>query len=232
MFFRLMFACLCLCGLLPMLPSCAHAASATMQVSAPNPVERRLFGAKSAVPFVGRDAGQGARQSFGEAALELSPLPPLHEAPDTSRQSTDAALQKPQRELLTGVNSRLYSPLGPFQLSVASGEGSGAASLDPLTIGKLGITPSVGVYNHSDQYFNDYLCLLGRRADGGKQREYESREEMSPFVGLTLDLSISQSWSAFLNGEVAFPGDRLREGNNVDSASTQSVTTGFVYTFW
>jgi hypothetical protein len=203
-----------------------------MKVSAPNPVERRLFSAKIASPFAPRNVGQGAQQFAGEAAIDFLPLLPLSEGPATTRQTKAAAPQRPERELLTGVNSRLFSPLGPYQLSAASGGASGAASLDSLSIGKLDITPSAGVYNHSDQYFNDYLCLPGRLNDGGRQREYESREEMSPYVGLTLDLSINKSWSAFLNGEVAFPGDRLREDNSVDSASTQSVTTGFVYTFW
>lgn len=141
--------------------------------------------------------------------------------------------------IVTGINRTLFTPLGMHQLAVGGDATSGGRAAvgetscsESFEFGAVEIQPAAGVYWYSDRYTDYYFGLSREEAERGGLQEFETKQDISPYVGLTVDVTINDNWSAFINGEVSFPGSRLRGDSMVDSSHTQSLTTGIVYTFW
>lgn len=137
---------------------------------------------------------------------------------------------------VTSINRSIFAPLGMYQLATGSvygeqlappGESRFTGTFDWQG---LGIRPSAGVYWYSDQYTDYHFSPSPGeiRRDGFKERE--SLQDVSPFLGITLDMDLNSNWSAFINGEVSMPRSRVRENSRMDSHN-ESVTTGIIYTF-
>lgn len=139
--------------------------------------------------------------------------------------------------MVTDINRQLSAPLGMRQLAAGNpdnaphtpaGESRFSAYID---LGEAVVRPSLGVYWHGDRHTEYYFGMIHAEPGQTEFKERETAQGYSPFLGLTVDVPLGDNVSAFVNGEVSFPGDSLKGHSALRSSSSQSVTTGIVYTF-
>jgi outer membrane protein len=139
---------------------------------------------------------------------------------------------------VAGLDLRLNTPYGQFHVSGSGdllGHSNGftgeAGYMLSLECGPAEFIPSLGVY-WGDSDYNDYYYGVSKKEAGESGfEEYSASGGFSPYVGLTLDYSLTDKWELLLHGEYVFLSSAIKDSPMVGTTHTQSFTLALTYTF-
>ena len=139
---------------------------------------------------------------------------------------------------ILGSELRIISPYGMFHISGTGdvlGHSNGLSGdigvMQSIEFGPLELIPAAG-FHWSDTRYNDYYFGLGSsEAFKSGLKEYKPDKSFSPYLGITIDYSLTDQLEWLLEGEVTFLGNPIRNSPMVDMTCTQSLTMALTYTF-
>jgi outer membrane protein len=139
---------------------------------------------------------------------------------------------------VVGLETRLLSPYGMLHVSGAGdvlGQSNGFSGdvgyMLPWEYGPLELIPAVGAYWNDDKYNDYYYGVSASEARKSGLGEYKGEFGFSPYLGLTLDYSITEQWDVFCKGELIFLSHPIRNSPMVGKDRTQSLSLGLSYNF-
>jgi outer membrane protein len=139
---------------------------------------------------------------------------------------------------IAGLETRLLSPYGMLHVSGAGdilGQSNGLSGsvgyMLPLEYGPVEFIPAAGVHWSDDKYNDYYYGISANEARKSGLDEYKGEFGFSPYLGLTLDYSITDKWGIFCQGELVFLNNAIRNSPMVGKDRTQSLTLGTTYNF-
>lgn len=137
-----------------------------------------------------------------------------------------------------GLEVRLLTPYGMLHASGAqdmlgnsNGQSGTIGYMQSLEYGDLELIPSAGVQWSSGRYNDYYYGVSGRESRKSGLEAYDAGSGFSPYVGLTIDYSLTEAWEIFCSGELVFLSDAIRDSPMVGRKTTHSLMLGFSYTF-
>lgn len=162
----------------------------------------------------------------------------------TSFDSSDSSdrhmrrLKNRQSSAVVGLEARLLTPYGMLH---ASGSGdvlghsngfSGAVGyMQSIEFGPVEFVPAIGAYWSSSKYNDYYYGVSGKESRKSGLDKYDAGAGFSPYVGLTIDYSITEQWEIFCRGEVVFLNEAVKDSPMVDESHTKSLNFGITYSF-
>ncbi len=140
--------------------------------------------------------------------------------------------------MLGGLSARLSTPLGQFHASAGVdmvGNSGGLAGdlgwIFALDTGVVKILPEAGIYWQSKEYTDYYFGVSSRESRKSGLERYEAGGAVSPYLGLSLNVSLTRHWGLFCKGELLFYDREIRKSPMVDKAVYQGLNMGVLYTF-
>lgn len=173
--------------------------------------------------------------------LEISAFAGYDDTSFNSSDSSDKRLRKLSNRhssAVAGMEIRFLTPYGMLHASGAQdvsgnsdGQHGAVGYLQSLEFGDLELVPAVGVRWSSATYNNYYYGVSGRESRKSGLDAYDVGSGISPYVGLTIDYSLTDAWEILCSGELVFLDSAVRNSPMADRTSTYSLTLGFSYTF-
>jgi outer membrane protein len=173
--------------------------------------------------------------------LELSAFVGYDDTSFDSSASSDRRLRKLSNRYdsaVAGLEVRLITPYGMLHadgaqdvLGHSKGLNGTVGYKHSLEYGDLELIPSLGFQWNSAGYNDYYYGVSGRESRKSGLKSYDAGAGVSPYVGITLDYSLSDAWEIFCSGEVLFLSHAIKDSPMVDRSSTYTVTTGLLYNF-
>ncbi|GHV54065.1 structural protein MipA [Deltaproteobacteria bacterium] len=173
--------------------------------------------------------------------LEFSAFAGYDETRFASSDTTNRALRRLNNRhagAVAGVEARLLSPYGMLHISGAGdvlGRSDGFTGavgyMHSLESGPVELITAAGVYWNSGKYNEYYYGVSAKEARESGLDAYKGGTGFSPYLGLTLDYSITDKWEIFCKGELVFLSSAVRDSPMVGRKHTQSLTVGITYSF-
>jgi outer membrane scaffolding protein for murein synthesis (MipA/OmpV family) len=159
------------------------------------------------------------------------------DASDSSNQALKK-LKDRHDSAVAGIGAQFKTPYGMLHVS---GEGdvlghsngfSGAFGyMNSFEYGPVEFVPSVGA-NWSSSRYNDYYYGISKDESlRSGLDDYSAGDGVSPYMGLTIDYSITDDLEIYCNGQVTFLGNAVKDSPMVSRDTTHSVSMGLMYTF-
>lgn len=101
----------------------------------------------------------------------------------------------------------------------------------PIVIGQVQLTPGAGVQWASKEQLDYYFGVSSRESRKSGLEEYSPSNAFSPYLGLDVGYSLSESWSAGAGAQVLFLNDEIKDSPMVDSSELIITTISVKYTF-
>lgn len=137
-----------------------------------------------------------------------------------------------------GLEVRLLTPYGMLHASGArdvlgnsNGLSGAVGYMHSLEYGNLELIPAMGLQWSSSKYNDYYYGVSGSESRKSGLEPYNANSGLSPYVGLTIDYSLTDAWEVFCGGQLVFLNSAVKDSPMVDRANTYSFTLGFSYTF-
>lgn len=163
-----------------------------------------------------------------------------HTSFDSSDSSDDRLrrLKNRHSSAVTGLEARLLTPYGMLHASAAGdvlGHSNGFTGsvgyMQSVEFGPLEFIPAFGAYWSSSKYNDYYYGVSGSEARKSGLDTYDAGAGFSPYVGLTVDYSITEQWEVFCRGEIVFLNSAVKDSPMVGKSHTQNLTFGIAYNF-
>lgn len=158
-----------------------------------------------------------------------------------SSNSSDKRLRKLSdrySSAVAGLEVRLMTPYGMLHARAAQdvlghrkGRNGTLGYMNSLEYGDLELIPAVGLQWSSSGYNDYYYGVSGRESRKSGLDPYDAGSGFSPYVGLTIDYSLTEAWEVFCSGELVFLNSAIKDSPMVDRENTYSFTIGLSYTF-
>ena len=103
--------------------------------------------------------------------------------------------------------------------------------MQSLEYGDLELIPSLGAQWNSSKYNDYYYGVGGRESRRSSLDTYNAGGGFSPYMGITIDYSLSDAWKVFCSGEMVFLNNAVKDSPMVGRSNTYSFTLGAVFTF-
>ena len=139
---------------------------------------------------------------------------------------------------VTGLEARLLTPYGMLHTSGAvdvlgrsNGFKGDAGYKNSFEFGALELVPAAGAYWSSSKYNDYYYGVSDKESRKSGLDDYDAGAGVSPYLGLTIDYSLTEQWEIFSHGEVVFLNRAVKDSPMVDQSNTRSLTFGVSYTF-
>ena len=137
-----------------------------------------------------------------------------------------------------GIGARLTTPYGILQASGAQdilGHSKGITGLvryiSSIEFGALEFIPTLGVQWNNRRYNNYYYGISSNESLKSGLDYYRTGSGAFPYVGLTIDYSLTDSWEIYCGGELVFLNSAIKNSPMVSKTNTYSLMVGFSYTF-
>lgn len=173
--------------------------------------------------------------------LELSAFAGYDGTSFSSSDSSDKRLRKLSdrySSAAAGLEARLLTPYGMLHASGAQdvlGNSNGLTGTigykQSLEYGNLELIPALGVQWSSGRYNDYYYGVSGKESHKSGLNAYDAGGGFSPYVGLTIDYSLTNAWEIFCSGEVTFLNSAIKDSPMVDRTNTYGFTFGVSFTF-
>lgn len=173
--------------------------------------------------------------------LELSVFGGYDDTAFNASDSSDKRLRKLSdrySSAVAGVDVRLLTPYGMLHMSGSqdvlnnsNGQSGAIGYMQSLEFNALELIPAVGVQWSSSKYNDYYYGVSGRESRKSGLESYDAGFGFSPYIGLTIDYSLTDAWEIFCSGELVFLNSAIKDSPMVDRKNTHSLLLGFSYTF-
>lgn len=140
--------------------------------------------------------------------------------------------------IVGGIGTRVKTPAGMFHLAAAvdlmnnsnglTGEAGYVYSFD---FGTVELLPAAGVHWSNAKYTTYYYGVSNKESRTSGLDSYKARQSFSPYIRLTVNVTLSENWEVFLQGEVTQLDRQIKDSPMVDSSRTHAASTGVVFTF-
>lgn len=187
-----------------------------------------------------REMGAGIK-ALDLAFLEVSAYAAYNDLRFEHQKSSDQQLKllnNRDASIVGGIGTRLKTPAGMFQLAAAvdlmhnsKGFTGEAGYVYSFEFGDLELLPAIGVYWSDAQYTTYYYGVSIKESHLSGLAPYAPGHSFSPYIGLTLSLTLDESWEVFLHGQARQLDQQITDSPMVDSSRTYSASMGFVFTF-
>jgi outer membrane scaffolding protein for murein synthesis (MipA/OmpV family) len=173
--------------------------------------------------------------------LELSAFAGYDDSSFDASDSSDSRmrlLKDRHSSLAAGLETRLTTPYGMFHASASRdmlGQSNGFTGilgyLLSLEYGAMEFVPTIGVY-WSDSKYNDYYYgISAKESHKSGLEQYNGSFGFSPYLGLTLDYSITEQWEFFCHGELVRLSNTVKDSPMTGSSHTRNLAFGLTYNF-
>ena len=139
---------------------------------------------------------------------------------------------------LLGGRMRLKSEYGLLSLYIngdISGHTEGlSGQLNytlPVTCGPLKLTPLIGLYWNSSDYNNYYYGISAKNFRDSGLAIYEPGASFAPYLGLTVELSLTERWALFGQGQLYFFPSEIKDSPMVSKSNNSYFSLGLTYQF-
>lgn len=173
--------------------------------------------------------------------LEFSAFAGYDDTSFSSNASSDKRLRKltdRRSSVAAGLEVRLSTPYGMFHASGAQdvlGNSNGLTGvigyMQSLEYGALEFIPALGAQWSSSGYNDYYYGVSGKESRKSGLDAYDAGGGLSPYVGLTVDYSLTDSWEVFCRGEAVFLNSAVKDSPMVGRSNTYHFTLGTTFTF-
>jgi len=162
----------------------------------------------------------------------------------TSFDTTDTSdarlrlLQDRDASVAAGMEIRLLTPYGMLHASAArdilnnsNGWNGALGYVYSVELGPLEIIPAAGLYWSDSRYTSYYYGISGRESRKSGLAPYDPGGRSSPYLGLTMSYSLTDTWDIFCSGEIVFLDGEIQDSPMVGKSQIRSLTIGIMYTF-
>lgn len=101
----------------------------------------------------------------------------------------------------------------------------------PFKASFLKIVPKVGVEWTSDEYNDYYYGISSGESAASGLAEYKAEADFSPYAGVSMKTSLTESVDMMLRTKVKFLGSEITDSPMVDEDVTYSIGLGITYSF-
>ncbi|QKJ87335.1 MltA-interacting protein MipA [Paramixta manurensis] len=163
---------------------------------------------------------------------------PQHYDPDENDRGDMKRLDKRHMTLLGGLAYRHVADWGIVRTTLAGdvlNNSNGIlwdlAYLYRFDFGDFSLTPGIGALWNSANQNRYYYGVSSREMERTGIDRYRPDDSWSPYVEMSADYKINESWRASLVGRYTRLGDEIKDSPMVDNNSQLTVWTGVSYTF-
>lgn len=163
---------------------------------------------------------------------------PQHFDPKDSDSSAMKKLNKRRMTMMGGVAWRHSADWGIIRTALvgdlldnSNGLQWDLAYLYRFQLGDLGLTPGIGATWSSKNQNRYYYGVSGNESARSGLNRYSPSDSWNPFVELTADYRINDSWRATLSGRYTRLDDTITDSPMVDKNGEANIWTGISYTF-
>ena len=101
----------------------------------------------------------------------------------------------------------------------------------PFSVGRVRLTPGVGVQWASQEQLDYYFGVSSRESQKSGLAEYSPSNAFSPYLSLDAGYSLTESWSLGAGAQVVFLNDEIKDSPMVDSSELLIMSVSAKYTF-
>lgn len=102
----------------------------------------------------------------------------------------------------------------------------------PVQVGdKVTVVPHGGILWNSSQYNDYYYGISSKESGKSGLKKYKADAGISPYLGFSSQVRITDSLGVFLSGRLIFLDDEIKDSPMVDKDVKYSLGTGFTYNF-
>lgn len=137
-----------------------------------------------------------------------------------------------------GMEARLLTPVGLIFSNVSRdilGHSDGLRGTlgyaNSWEYGPLEVAPSAGLYWTDSKYNNYYYGVSDSESRKSGLDAYDAGGGVSPFLGMTISLELSDNVGVFCSGEMQFLNNAIKESPMVGKSHTHSGTAGIMIGF-
>lgn len=173
--------------------------------------------------------------------LEISAYAAYNNTSFRRHESSDQQLKllnNRDASVVGGVGTRLLTPAGMFHLAVAAdlmnnsnGLTGEAGYIYSFDFGTIEFLPAAGVYWNNAKYTNYYYGVSEKESQRSGLDRYKAKQSFSPYLGLTVNVTLNDNWEIFLQGEVTQLARQIKDSPMVNSSRTHTANTGIIFTF-
>ena len=190
--------------------------------------------------FFIRGPGAGAylwNDKENQLALNLF-YSPLHFRPSKSDDHQMKELDKRRSTMMGGLSYKHIADWGTIRtsfsadmLNTSNGLYADAAYLYPIQLNNLRLTPGVGASWYSSNFNDYYYGISSNESRRSGLDQYSASSSWAPYVELTANYKIDDSWSAFASGRYVRLDSEVKDSPMVDQSYSAVIATGVTYSF-
>lgn len=163
---------------------------------------------------------------------------PLQFRPNKSDDHQIKQLDKRRSTMMGGLSYKHVADWGTIRTSFSAdmlnnsnGLYADTAYLYPIQLNNLRLTPGIGAGWYSSNFNDYYYSISSNESRRSGLNHYNAGSSWAPYVELTANYKIDDSWSAFASGRCVRLDSEVKDSPMVDQSYSAIIATGITYSF-
>lgn len=140
--------------------------------------------------------------------------------------------------IMMGLSYLHLTPYGGLRTQIAKDvRGKSKGEIGKLTYltryqkDRLTLYPSVGIQYQSKKYNDYYYGITQAESQKTGLTQYEPKQSVSPYLGLSAIYDINPNWALFVNQDLRFLSSEEKDSPRVDKSHLYNASVGVFYQF-